>query len=236
MVLLKDSFGRRLNYIRISITDRCNLRCIYCMPPEGVERIPHDSILSYEEIVFLVGILQDLGIEKVRFTGGEPLVRKGFFPFLETLQKSVQGIRTVLTTNGTLLAHFIDELSVSGISGVNVSLDTLDDTLFRTITRIGQLQDVKEGIRVLAHRTEIPIKINTVLMKGINDEEIGSMIDFARQNRAVIRLIEFMPLDDSVWKEDLFIPASDIFRRLPEPGKWEQIDNSDDHSAGTAQY
>ncbi len=140
MVLLKDSFGRRLNYIRISITDRCNLRCIYCMPPEGVERIPHDSILSYEEIVFLVGILQDLGIEKVRFTGGEPLVRKGFFPFLETLQKSVQGIRTVLTTNGTLLAHFIDELSVSGISGVNVSLDTLDDTLFRTITRLANFK------------------------------------------------------------------------------------------------
>jgi len=236
VVLLTDRFGRRLNYIRISVTDRCNLRCLYCMPAEGIEWIPHDRILSYEEIRFLAEILKSLGVEKVRFTGGEPLVRKGFIKFLESLKKSVQDMRIVLTTNGTLLAHFIDELSVSGISGVNVSLDTLDENLFRTITRVGELKDVKEGIRLLAQRTEIPIKINTVLMKGVNDGEIGSLLEFAQDNRAVLRLIEFMPLDDSVWKEDLFIAASEIFERLPEPEMWEQTDNSADHSAGPARY
>ena len=236
MDLLKDRFERQLNYVRISITDRCNFRCLYCMPEEGLEWIPHDRIMTYEEILFLAQVLKGMGVEKVRFTGGEPLVRKGFFPFLDAFNASVTGVRTVLTTNGSLIPQFIDEISRSGLSGVNVSLDTLDEDLFRFITRGGRLQDVIEGIGLLAKRTEIPIKINTVLMKGVNDGEVKALLDFARFNRAVLRLIEFMPLDDSVWKKDLFIPASAIFQKLPDPEKWERLDKSSDHSAGPARY
>ena len=236
MDFLKDRFERRLNYVRISITDRCNYRCVYCMPEEGLQWIPHDRIMTYEEIVFLAQVLKGVGVEKIRFTGGEPLVRKGFFPFLDTFSTSVPGVRTVLTTNGSLIPQFIDEISQSGLSGVNVSLDTLDENLFRFITRGGRLQDVIEGVRLLSERTEIPIKINTVLMKGINDSEIKALLDFARSHRAVLRLIEFMPLDDSVWNKDLFIPTSDIMQRLPDPDRWEKLDNSSDHSAGPARY
>ncbi|MFA5622293.1 MAG: GTP 3',8-cyclase MoaA [Thermovirgaceae bacterium] len=236
MDILKDRFERRLDYVRISITDRCNYRCVYCMPEEGLEWIPHDRIMTYEEIIFLAQILGGLGVEKIRFTGGEPLVRKGFFPFLDAFSASVPGIRTVLTTNGSLIPQFIDEIGRSGLSGVNVSLDTLDEDLFRFITRNGRLRDAIEGIRLLAERTTLPIKINTVLMKGVNDGEVEALLDFARSHRATLRLIEFMPLDDSIWKKGLFIPASEIIQRLPDPEMWERLDNSSDHSAGPARY
>ncbi|HON33831.1 MAG: GTP 3',8-cyclase MoaA [Thermovirgaceae bacterium] len=236
MDFLKDRFERRLNYVRISITDRCNYRCLYCMPEEGIKWIPHDRIMTYEEILFLAQVLKGLGVEKIRFTGGEPLVRKGFFPFLDTFSASVPGVRTVLTTNGSLISQYIDEIKWSGLSGVNVSLDTLDEALFRFITRGGRLQDVIEGVGLLSERTEIPIKINTVLMKGVNDGEVEALLDFAKSHRAVLRLIEFMPLDDSVWKGDLFIPASVIFQKLPDPDKWERLDYSSDHGAGPARY
>jgi len=192
--------------------------------------------MTYEEIIFLAQVLKRMGVEKIRFTGGEPLVRKGFFPFHEAFRASVPGIRTVLTTNGSLIPQFIDEIGRSGLSGVNVSLDTLDEDLFRFITRKGRLRDTIEGIRLLAERTTMPIKINTVIMKGVNDGEVEALLDFARSHRAVLRLIEFMPLDDSVWKKDLFIPASEILQRLPAPEMWERLDNSSDHSAGPARY
>jgi len=233
---LKDKFGRRLNYIRISVTDRCNYRCVYCMPEEGLEWIPHDRIMTYEEIVFLSSVLHGLGVEKIRFTGGEPLVRKGFFDFLKDLADKVPDIRTVLTTNGSFIGEYIEEIRESGLSGINVSLDSLNPAVFGMITRKGPLECVLKGIRTLSQETDIPIKINTVLMKGVNDEEIPELLDFAMENRATLRLIEFMPLDDSVWREDLFIPASSIFEKLPRPGSWIRIDNSSDHSAGPAVY
>ena len=117
MDFLKDRFERRLNYVRISITDRCNYRCVYCMPEEGLQWIPHERIMTYEEIVFLAQVLKGVGVGKIRFTGGEPLVRKGFFPFLDTFSDSVPGVSTVLTTNGSLIPQFIDEISRSGLSG-----------------------------------------------------------------------------------------------------------------------
>ncbi|HQO83568.1 MAG TPA: GTP 3',8-cyclase MoaA [Synergistales bacterium] len=236
MGVLKDRFGRQINYIRISVTDRCNYRCLYCMPEEGLEWIPHERIMTYEEILFLARILKDLGVQKIRLTGGEPLVRKGFFSFLGSLRGFVPGIRTVLTTNGSLIPQYIDEIARPGLSGVNVSLDTLDEGLFRFMTRNGNLGDVIDGIRLLTERTDIPLKINTVLMKGINDGEVEALLDFAGSHGAVLRLIEFMPLDDSVWSKDRFIPASEILQRLPGPAMWERMDNSSDHSSGPARY
>ncbi|MDO9508188.1 MAG: radical SAM protein, partial [Thermovirgaceae bacterium] len=172
----------------------------------------------------------------IRFTGGEPLVRKGFFQFLEDLKKAVPNIRTVLTTNGSLLRSHFDAIAASPLSGVNVSLDTLDPDLFHFITRNGSLEEVTSGIKMLSGATKMPIKINTVLMKGINDEEVPALIDFAHQHGAQLRLIEFMPLDASVWKDDLFVPVSDIFSKLPKPCRWVRQDNSGDHSAGPAKY
>lgn len=206
------------------------------MPEEGLEFIPHERIISYEEIILLAEILKGLGVEKIRFTGGEPLVRRGFFRFLNDLKSAVPEIRTVLTTNGSLIADNFDQILASPISGVNVSLDSLKPDLFRFVTRKGSLDDVITGIKTLSRGTRIPIKINTVLMKGVNDDEIPALIAFAHENNAQLRLIEFMPLDDSVWRGDLFLPATEIFEKLPEPDRWERLDNSEDHSAGPAKY
>jgi len=236
MDVLKDRFARRLNYIRISITDRCNYRCVYCMPEDGIEWIPHERIISYEEIILLARVLKDLGVEKIRFTGGEPLVRKGFFQFLDDLKKQVPGIRTVLTTNGSLIRAYFEQIAKSPLSGVNISLDTLNPDLFRFITRNGSLEEVTSGIRMLSQQRNMPIKLNTVLMKGINDEEVPALVDFAHEIGVQLRLIEFMPLDNSVWKGDLFVAASEIFGKLPEPFRWVRQDNSGDHSAGPAKY
>ena len=236
MVRLMDNFGRRLNYIRLSLTDRCNYRCVYCMPDEGVEWIPHENILSYEEIIFLAGVLRSLGIEKIRFTGGEPLVRRGFFRFLKNLGYEVPDVRTVLTTNGSLIVQSFEELASSSLSGINVSLDTLNKDLFRSITRKGSLEDVLSGISLLSKDGRIPVKINTVLMKGINDMEVPELLAFAHASKAQLRLIEFMPLDNSVWKGGLFLPASNILEKLPDRNNWERLDNSEDHSAGPAKY
>ena len=148
----------------------------------------------------------------------------------------VPRIRTVLTTNGSLIRDNFDLIASSPISGANISLDSLKPELFRSITRNGTLADVTDGINMISSRTSIPIKINTVLMKGVNDGEISDLIAFAQQNKSQLRLIEFMQLDDSVWKGDLFIPATEITERLRGSGKWELLDNSEDHSAGPAKY
>ena len=142
----------------------------------------------------------------------------------------------MLTTNGSLIGDYFDQIASSPISGVNISLDSLKPDLFRSITRKGSLDDVIKGINMLSGRTQIPIKINMVLMKGVNDMEVPDLIAFAHENNAQLRLIEFMPLDDSVWKGDIFLPATEILYRLPEPDSWMKLDNSKDHSAGPAKY
>lgn len=233
---LKDKFGRNLNYIRISVTDRCNYRCIYCMPENGIEWIPHENILTYEEIIILARVLHGLGVRKIRFTGGEPLVRKGIWDFLSDLKKEVPGIRTVLTTNGSLIKENFNQIIRTPLSGINISLDTLKPELFRSITRNGSLEDVTDGIKMLAKGSDIPIKINTVLMKGVNDHEVQSLLEFSHENGVLLRLIEFMPLDNSIWKGEMFIPAFQIFEGLPDPSRWMIQDNSADHSAGPAKY
>jgi GTP 3',8-cyclase len=193
MTGVRDSFGRTINYLRVSVTDRCNLRCLYCMPPEGVPRIPHSDILSYEEIQTLVHAGAELGIDKIRLTGGEPLVRAEL-PELIKMLSQIEGIRELsLTTNGTLLKNYAAELKQAGLSRVNVSLDTLKTDRFQHITRLGRLKDVLEGIEAAKEAGFKPVKINTVVMRGINDDEI---LNFARMTRDAgwhVRFIELMP-------------------------------------------
>ena len=167
-----DSFGRSINYLRISVTDRCNLRCIYCMPPEGVPQISHSEILSYEEIRTVVGAAAELGINRVRLTGGEPLVRADL-PELVKMLSQMEGIEELsLTTNGTVLKKYTLDIKQAGLSRVNVSLDTLKPDKFRYITRLGELKTVLEGIEAAKEAGFEPVKINTVIMRGMNDDEI----------------------------------------------------------------
>ena len=188
-----DSFGRSIDYLRISVTDRCNLRCIYCMPPEGVPHISHSEILSYEEIRAVVQAAAQLGIGRIRLTGGEPLVRADF-PELANMLSRIEGIMGLsLTTNGALLKDYAHVLKQAGLSRVNVSLDTLKSDRFQYITRLGGLEDVFAGIEAAREAGLSPIKINTVIMRGINDDEI---LDFSRLTYKEgwhVRFIELMP-------------------------------------------
>ena len=188
-----DSFGRSIDYLRISVTDRCNLRCIYCMPPEGVPHISHSEILSYEEIRLVVQAAAQLGIRRIRLTGGEPLVRADF-PELVKMLSRIDGVMELsLTTNGALLKDYAQVLKQAGLSRVNVSLDTLRADRFQDITRLGELEDVLAGIEAAKEVGLHPIKINTVVTRGIND---GEILDFARMTYTEgwhVRFIELMP-------------------------------------------
>jgi len=192
-----DKYNRDINYLRVSITDRCNLRCTYCMPKEGLSTIGHDDILRYEEILRIVAASVKVGIAKVRVTGGEPLVRRGVVAFIRSLG-SVGGIDDIsLTTNGILLEACAQPLFTAGIKRINISLDSLDAAKYAGITRGGDLQAVLRGIAA-AHRAGYsPIKINTVTIKGFNDDEI---LDFARHTIDMpyqVRFIELMPLGEA---------------------------------------
>jgi cyclic pyranopterin phosphate synthase len=226
MTGLSDSFQRPINYLRISVTDRCNLRCIYCMPAEGVSLMSHSDILSYEEIYTVAKAAAELGINKVRLTGGEPLVRAGL-PELVRLLASIDTIDDIsLTTNGTLLAHYAAELKQAGLQRVNVSLDTLKPDRFRQITRRGNLEDTLEGIEAAKKAGLNPVKINVVVMAGINDDEIP---DFAA--RTVIdgwhvRFIELMPLNGDEPITSKLVSVSEMRKRIESLGELEphQVD------------
>ena len=188
-----DGYGRTIDYIRISVTDRCNLRCTYCMPEKGTLSVPHEEILSYEEIIDLAGIFASLGIHKIRLTGGEPLVRKNL-SFLVKKLKQVSGIHQVaLTTNGIFLYDQIDELAAAGIDGINISLDTLNPELFEKITRRNGLEDVLKGFHKALEYPQIPLKINCVPM-GIEDQNITDMAMLAKTYPVHVRFIEMMPI------------------------------------------
>ncbi|GAB1399329.1 GTP 3',8-cyclase MoaA [Aminivibrio sp.] len=220
---MKDSFGRILNYVRISVTDRCNLRCVYCMPPEGVPWIPHDEIMSYESILFLCGVLQDLGVQKVRFTGGEPFVRKDFVPFLGEVRKNFPSLKIALTTNGTYLERWAEELAALGLESVNISLDTLDRGKFHSVTRGGDLEDVLRGVEALRKTGGVPMKMNMVVMREYNLEEVPALTEFAREKGILLRFIEFMPLDREIWAPPSFVPGEEILSLLPERESWKPL-------------
>ncbi len=192
---MKDRFGREITYLRLSLTDRCNFRCIYCMPKEGVKLLSHNDILSVEEFATLTNILTEYGIKYVRLTGGEPLIRKGVLRLIELLSenKSIKDIS--ITTNGFYLKNMARALKERGIRRINISLDSVREDVFRKITRTGELKNVLEGIEEAKKVGFDPIKINSVIMKGINEEDIYPLLKFARENNLEIRFIEFMPND-----------------------------------------
>lgn len=231
---LVDGFGRRLNYVRISVTDRCNFRCTYCMPEEGVACLSHRDILRYEDIAFLCKAFADLGVGKFRFTGGEPLVRKGLVPFLQEFHREMPHIKTALTTNGSLLEEYAGELSRAGLHSLNISLDTLDPEKFRQITRIGDIGRVLAGIDAARRAGLKNIKLNAVLIRGFNDGEVERLLEFAEEHGLLLRLIEFMPLEDDVWTKDAFISGEEILSMLPG-GRWIK-ENGGSKEDGPAQY
>ena len=221
MTGLSDSFQRPINYLRISVTDRCNLRCIYCMPAEGVSLMSHNDILSYEEIYTVVKVAAELGINKVRITGGEPLVRAGL-PELVQMLASIDTIDDIsLTTNGTLLAHHAAELKQAGLQRVNISLDTLKPDRFKHITRLGNLEDTLEGIEVARAVGLNPVKINVVVMAGVNDDELPDFAIKTVNEGWHVRFIELMPLNGDESVTSKLVSVKDMKRRLDPLGKME---------------
>ncbi|MCZ6795290.1 MAG: GTP 3',8-cyclase MoaA [Planctomycetota bacterium] len=212
---LVDTFGRQIHNVRVSVTDRCNFRCTYCMPEEGLDWLDKGDILSYEEIAEIVRILTGLGVEKVRITGGEPLVRKDLHVLVGKLH-GIAGLRDLsLTTNGVLLAQQAPALAAAGLRRVNVSLDSLTRETFQRIARRDALEAVLAGLEAAGRHFPGPVKVNAVLLRGVNDHEIPAFVDLTRRHGLEVRFIEFMPLDaDATWSRDLLVPGSEALRRI----------------------
>lgn len=210
---LIDSFGRKINYLRLSVTDRCNLGCRYCMPAEGIPKLNRSEILSYEELLLLARTAVQLGIEKIRVTGGEPLVRKGILTLLGKLS-AIPGLRRLaLTTNGMLLAEMAGDLKSAGVQHLNISLDSLHPDTFTRITRCGDLRKVLDGIRV-AEETGFDIKINIVAMRGINDGEFNDFAGLTLTKPFAVRFIEYMPtMKEADW-QSLVMPGDEIIEQI----------------------
>lgn len=188
-----DKFSREVDYLRISVTDLCNLRCFYCMHKDGVSKLTHESIMSPERIKEIVYEAAKLGIKKVRITGGEPLVRKGIMEIISYIHEIPEIKEICLTTNGTLLKEFAYKLKEAGVNRLNISLDTLKEDKYAKITRLGKLSDALEGIKT-AKDLGFKIKINTVLIGEFNDDEILDFVNFAKDNELTLRFIELMPI------------------------------------------
>jgi cyclic pyranopterin phosphate synthase len=213
---LIDNFGREISYLRVSITDRCNYRCIYCRPEKPFKFIPHQEILRYEEIVEIIQEAVKLGITKVRITGGEPLVREGIVNFIKQLRKIDKLEDISLTTNGFFLPEYAEKLKAAGLNRVNISLDSLQEEKYKRITRGGSLEKVLGGIDSAFKAGLLPIKINTVVMKGINDDEVDDFVKLTLRRPFNIRFIELMPSGEEVINEfkDKFISVQKIKEKL----------------------
>ena len=214
MSTLQDKFGRQITDLRISVTDRCNFRCVYCRSADPENYRDHGEILSWPELDRLARIFLDLGIKKIRITGGEPLVREGVEDYVSRLH--ALGVEDLsMTTNGHLLAERCERLLQSGLRRINISLDSLDRERFERITRTKSFATVMNSIEAAQRSALAPVKINAVLVRGINDDEVEAFADFARQRGVIMRFIEFMPLDaDRHWNRGLMVPAAEIHQRI----------------------
>lgn len=213
---LVDRYGRVATDLRVSLTDRCNLRCTYCMPPEGLDWLPADDVLTDSEIVRLVRIgVEQLGVTQVRFTGGEPLLRRGMERILAEVSALRPRPRTALTTNGLGMRHRARALAAAGLDRVNVSLDTLDPERFRTLSRRDRLADVLDGLRAAAEAGLTPVKVNAVLLRGVNDDEAVPLLRYCLEQGYQLRFIEQMPLDaQHGWQRSTMVTAAEILERL----------------------
>ncbi|MDR1193195.1 MAG: GTP 3',8-cyclase MoaA [Peptococcaceae bacterium] len=211
--MMRDSYGRVIDYLRLSVTDRCNLRCRYCMPNHGVELLRHDQVLRNEEMTRLCGILVSLGISKIKITGGEPLARKGVPELIRRL-KALPGLEAItLTTNGALLAARLERLISAGVAGVNVSLDTLDRATFLALTGVDALPQALDGI-ARAVDSGIPLKLNCVPIEGVNEEDLTRLAALARDQELAVRFIELMPI--GLGQREKGIAPAEVKRRLEE--------------------
>jgi len=214
---LTDSYGRTINNLRISVTDQCNFRCIYCMPEEGMIFQPRNEILTFDEITRLVRIVNELGISKLRLTGGEPTIRKDLPVLVRMLSDLPEVQDLAMTTNGFLLKKMSRELYEAGLPRINVSLDTIDEEKFRKMTRRDVLQTVLDGLEEATRYFELPIKINVVAIKGYTEDEIIHFARMARTGPYQVRFIEFMPLDaDRSWTRDQVLDGAQIIQRINE--------------------
>jgi GTP 3',8-cyclase len=222
---LVDGWGREIKSLRVSVTDKCNFRCRYCMPAEGLEWLPRDEVLSFEEIERLVRILAAMGVEEVRLTGGEPLIRRDLPVLVEKLAR-VPGVTDLsLTTNGVLLDRLAAPLVAAGLRRVNISLDTLSHTRFAEMTRRDALDRVLAGLAEAERHPELrPIKVNAVAIKGFTETEVPALADLARRKPYVVRFIEFMPLDaDGTWRNDEVLTGAEIRAIIEERWPLEEI-------------
>ncbi|MEZ4696447.1 MAG: GTP 3',8-cyclase MoaA [Rhodothermales bacterium] len=211
--LLTDTFGRRHDYLRISLTERCNLRCQYCMPEEGVALSPRDHILTFEEIVRLARHFVAAGVTKIRLTGGEPLVRKNVEELVDAIG-AIDGLETLaITTNGLLLPKKLDRLVAGGVNLVNISLDSLQTERFRRIARRDGLDIVRRAID-LALEAGVRTKVNCVVMKGVNDDELVDFVSLTQNLPIEVRFIEFMPFAGNMWNDAEFMPFDAMMERI----------------------
>ena len=231
---LLDKFGRQITDLRVSVTDRCNFRCVYCRSANPENHMPHPELLEWDEFERLVRILVGMGIRKVRVTGGEPLVRPGVENFIAGLKAlGVQDLS--MTTNGYLLAARCNDLLAAGLDRINISLDSLDREKFERVTRTQTFDDVMAGIDA-AHSSRLrPVKVNAVLVRGLNDDEVEAFAAFARERDLIMRFIEFMPLDaDRAWTRDLMVPAAEVYRRIS--ARWPLVPIPNERSETARKY
>lgn len=213
--MLFDSYQRQIKDLRISLTDRCNFRCFYCRSGRDDFFSPKESILTFEEIIYLSEIFVGLGIEKIRLTGGEPLLRKDLEELIRKIAKIPKLRDLAITTNGFGLKNRAEELKNAGLNRVTISLDSLQNTNFQRITGVDKLPEVLAGIEAAQKAKLFPVKINSVIIRGLNDSEILSLAEFARQTGVTTRFIEFMPLDSGkVWKNEKIVPGREIFQKI----------------------
>lgn len=233
-----DLYGRKINYLRISVTDLCNLRCKYCMPENGIKKIEHKEILTLEEIQQVTEKFVGIGVNKVRITGGEPLVRQNILKLIEGIGKMDKVKDLAMTTNGTLLKKYARDLKNAGLNRLNISLDTLDEKKYSEITKAGNLKDVLEGIEVAKKEGLKPIKLNVVLIKDFNENEIEDFVNLTKYEDIDIRFIELMPIGDlKYWSLNNYFSNQVVLERVPElisvgstdinsPAKYYKLPNS----------
>src|SRR5487761_464930 len=231
---LADKFGRQITDLRVSVTDRCNFRCVYCRSANPENHMAEHNLLGWDELERLARILVGLGIRKVRVTGGEPLVRPGVEEFISRLR--ALGVPDIsLTTNGQLLADRCERLVGAGLNRINISLDSLDRAKFEKITRTRSFDRVIAGIDAAQASPLRPVKVNAVLVRGLNDDEVEAFAEFARERDLIMRFIEFMPLDaDRAWTRDLFVPAEEIRRRIE--ARWPMVPITHERSETARKY
>ena len=230
---LIDTHGRTVRDLRISVTDRCNLRCVYCMPAEGMPWLPKDDLLTYEEITRFARIALSLGVEGIRLTGGEPTVRADLPVLVRMLHDLQPGLDLSLTTNGLKLVEMSGELRDAGLRRVNVSLDTLDRERFHRLARRDRFHEVIAGLEAARTAGFSPIKVNAVLMRGFNDDEPVSLARWARKQGYELRFIEWMPLDfQHGWSREKLVPADEILRAIAAEFPLQPVAGADPSAPG----